>query len=328
MKQRKLKVWSEEDYFNWVRRETPLKEKYFAMYSTVWDAIVTNPNLMTIPFDDHMVHRGDGVFDNSLVVNGKVYLLDEHLDRIIRSATAIGIKIPLDKESMRQIILETIAVTGKRDCMARFWISRGIGGFSVYPYESPIGHFYLIITSSPSYPARYYEEGLNVVTSPFPLRQPFTPQVKSCNYLSNAMMEFFAHNVGADTAIAIDSEGNITEGSNKNVAVVTKDGVFKYPPLEKVLHGTMLKRAIYFAKILKDEGILKDVVSANIPISEAYNSAEMMFFSTTLVVAPIVKYDGITIGDGKPGPIYKKIREMFKKDMAENDKVLTPIDYD
>jgi branched-chain amino acid aminotransferase len=328
MKQRKLKVWSEEDYFNWVRRETPLKEKYFAMYSTIWDAIVTNPNLMTIPFDDHMVHRGDGVFDNSLVVNGKVYLLDEHLDRIIRSATAIGIKIPLDKESMRQIILETIAVTGRRDCMARFWISRGTGGFSVYPNESPIGHFYLIITSSPSYPARYYEEGLNVVTSPFPLRQPFTPQVKSCNYLSNAMMEFFAHNVGADTAIAIDSEGNITEGSNKNVAVVTKDGVFKYPPLEKVLHGTMLKRAIYFAKILKDEGILKDVVSANIPISEAYNSAEMMFFSTTLVVAPIVKYDGITIGDGKPGPIYKKIREMFKKDMAENDKVLTPIDYD
>jgi branched-subunit amino acid aminotransferase/4-amino-4-deoxychorismate lyase len=328
MKQRKLKVWSEEDYFNWVRRETPLKEKYFAMYSTVWDAIVTNPNLMTIPFDDHMVHRGDGVFDNSLVVNGKVYLLDEHLDRIIRSATAIGIKIPLDKESMRQIILETIAVTGKRDCMARFWISRGTGGFSVYPDESPIGHFYLIITSSPSYPARYYEEGLNVVTSPFPLRQPFTPQVKSCNYLSNAMMEFFAHNVGADTAIAIDSEGNITEGSNKNVAVVTKDGVFKYPPLEKVLHGTMLKRAIYFAKILKDEGILKDVVSANIPISEAYNSAEMMFLSTTLVVAPIVKYDGITIGDGKPGPIYKKIREMFKKDMTENDEVLTPVDYD
>jgi branched-subunit amino acid aminotransferase/4-amino-4-deoxychorismate lyase len=142
------------------------------------------------------------------------------------------------------------------------------------------------------------------------------------------MMEFFAHNVGADTAIAIDSEGNITEGSNKNVAVVTKDGVFKYPPLEKVLHGTMLKRAIYFAKILKDEGILKDVVSANIPISEAYNSAEMMFFSTTLVVAPIVKYDGITIGDGKPGPIYKKIREMFKKDMTENDEVLTPVDYD
>ncbi len=328
MKQRKLKVWSEEDYFNWVKRETPLKEKYFAMYSTVWDAIVTNPNLMTIPFDDHMVHRGDGVFDNSLVINGKVYLLDEHLERIIRSATAIGIKIPLDKESMRQIILETIAVTGKRDCMARFWISRGTGGFSVYPDESPIGHFYLIITSSPSYPARYYEEGLNVVTSPFPLRQPFTPQVKSCNYLSNAMMEFFAHNVGADTAIAIDSEGNITEGSNKNVAIVTKDGIFKYPPLERVLHGTMLKRAIHFAKILKEEGILRDVVSANIPISEAYNSAEMMFFSTTLVVAPIVKYDGITIGDGKPGQIYRKIREMFKKDMTENDEVLTPVDYD
>ena len=90
----------------------------------------------------------------------------------------------------------------------------------------------------------------------------------------------------------------------------------------------MLKRAIYFANLLKGEGILKDVISTDIPISEAYNSAEMMFFSTTLIVAPIVKYDGITIGDGKPGEIYKRLREMFKKDMTENSEVLTPVDYD
>lgn len=50
MKKKKLKIWNEQDYLNWIKQETPLKEKYFAMYSTVWDAVVTNPNLMTIPF--------------------------------------------------------------------------------------------------------------------------------------------------------------------------------------------------------------------------------------------------------------------------------------
>lgn len=326
--ERKLKIWSETDFINWAKQKTELKEKYFAMYSTVWDAVITNPKLMMIPFDDHMVHRGDGVFDNAMVVNGKVYQLEAHLDRIIKSASTIEIKIPLDKDRMREIILETIAITGKRDCMARFWISRGTGGFGVYPYESEKGHFYLIITSLPNYPERYYEEGLTAVTSPFPLRQPFTPQVKSCNYLANAMMELFAHNVGVDTAIALDSDGFLSEGSNKNVAVVTKDRVFKYPRLEKTLHGTTLLRAIKFAEELKHKGLLKDVTPADIPLSEAYNSSEIMFFSTTLIVAPVVKLDGKIIGDGKPGEIYRKIREMFKRDMTENDEVLTPVDYD
>ncbi|XP_027182855.1 D-amino-acid transaminase, chloroplastic isoform X2 [Coffea eugenioides] len=86
------------------------KEQYLAMYSSVFGGITTDPSAMVIPMDDHMVHRGHGVFDTAAIMDGYLYELDQHLDRFIRSATTAKIKLPFDRDSIRRILIQTFAV--------------------------------------------------------------------------------------------------------------------------------------------------------------------------------------------------------------------------
>jgi len=101
---------------------------YYAHYSSLLGGIVTDPALMVLPIDDHMVHRGHGVFDTTTLVNGMLYQLDEHLERFIGSAELARIPLPFPREQLRQIILDTAAVSGHRDASVRFWLSAGPGG--------------------------------------------------------------------------------------------------------------------------------------------------------------------------------------------------------
>lgn len=86
---------------------------YFkAFYSSALGGITTEPAFMSVPIDDHMVHRGHGVFDTAIVVRGSMYLLDAHLDRFLASAAAARIPLPCHRAKLRAIILDTAAASG------------------------------------------------------------------------------------------------------------------------------------------------------------------------------------------------------------------------
>ena len=89
--------------------------KYWAFYSSQLSGIVTDPALMVLPFDDHMVHRGHGIFDTAAIVGGKLYDLDAHLDRFIASAERSKLRLPGTRQHMRDIIMSTAAASGKPD---------------------------------------------------------------------------------------------------------------------------------------------------------------------------------------------------------------------
>src|SRR5262245_2623900 len=101
--------------------------QYFAFYSSQLGGVVTDPSLMVLPFDDHMVHRGHGIFDTAGLVNGKLYDLEAHLDRFILSAARSKLRLPASRGELRDIILKTAAVSGKRDGSIRYWLSSGPG---------------------------------------------------------------------------------------------------------------------------------------------------------------------------------------------------------
>jgi len=320
-----LIVLSPKDILDKAEKEPPSGE-YFAMYSSVLGGVVTNPALMTVPLEDHLVHRGDGVFDVALIVNGNIYQFEAHLQRSLESAKAIAIVPPFDRETMREIILQTAAISKQRNALVSWYISRGGGSLSVDPMESSHANFYVTVFKLPSHP-EHFHEGMTVVTSPVVLRPPLSPQVKSCNYLLNAMVELSAHTAGVDSAIALDEEGFIAEGSNKNVGFVTSKRVLKFPRFEKVLKSITATRAIEFAEHLQREGLITRCETGDIILHEAYNSLEMLLFSTTLIVKPVVKYDGRIIGDGKPGPVYRRLNELFQQDMTQNRELLTAVPY-
>src|SRR5438094_9589441 len=89
--------------------------KYWAFYSSQLGGIITDPTLMVLPFDDHMVHRGHAVFDTAILANGMLYQLDRHLDRFLRSAEMARISLPFARPRLRQIIIDTAAASNRRD---------------------------------------------------------------------------------------------------------------------------------------------------------------------------------------------------------------------
>ncbi len=298
---------------------------FYLYYSTFLGGYTRDKLMMSVPIDDHIVHRGDGVFDNALCVDGHYYLLDQHIERFFFSSKSIGINPPLSQADFKHLLIRLGIISGKKDFIARFFLSRGHGSMSVYPHDVISPNLYILLGKWQPPPPRYFKVGMTAITSPIAMRSPISPQVKSVDYLSNALMELAARNSGSDTAIAVDAAGNITEGSNKNVVIVSKDGIMRVPPYEKILRGTTLTRALELADELKRKRIIAGVSSENIPVTAAYNASEILFLSTSLFVAPVVKYDGRTIGDGKPGKVWKELYELFQKDIKSNKKLLTAL---
>src|SRR5437868_12665313 len=95
-----------------LRAKQPVK--YTAFYSSQLGGIVTDPALMVLPFDDHMVHRGHGIFDTAAIEAGKIYDLEAHLDRFIRSAHNSRLQLPT-RDEMRDVIVRTTAASGRRE---------------------------------------------------------------------------------------------------------------------------------------------------------------------------------------------------------------------
>ncbi|HUI29187.1 MAG TPA: aminotransferase class IV [Candidatus Acidoferrales bacterium] len=309
------------------RREISGSENFYVFYSTFLGGFTRDRFLMSVPIDDHIVHRGDGVFDNALCIDGNYYLLNQHIERFFFSAKSIGIQPPFTQEELKGLSIELGILSGKKNFIARFFLSRGHGSMSVYPHEAISPNLYILLDKWSAPPERYYKTGMVAVTSPTGMHSPISPQVKSVDYLSNALMELAARNSGADSAIAVDGFGNITEGSNKNVVVIGKDGVLRVPPQEKILRGTSLVRALEFAPDLQKKKTISRVSIENIPLTEAYNASEILFLSTSLFVAPVIKYDGRTVGDGKPGRVWRSLYELFQKDIRSNRKYLTPLKH-
>jgi 4-amino-4-deoxychorismate lyase len=302
-------------------------QQYFALYSSILGGVVTDPALMVIPFDDHMVHRGHAVFDTAAIVDGKMYQLDTHLNRFERSASMARIPLPFPRDRMREIILETAGASGKREAAVRYWASVGPGGFGLAPSECVGSSFHVMIYAASKSPASVYTEGLKFITSSIPIKPPYFARCKSTNYLPNALVVMEAKDKGADNGIFIDAHGMIGESSNMNVAFVTRDRVLRHPTFDAILAGCTVTRMLELAKQLVDNGQLKDIVIADVSIEEARQAAEMLLVGSSVHVAPITQWDGQPVGDGKPGPIAKALLELIETDMHKGRDQLLAIPY-
>jgi 4-amino-4-deoxychorismate lyase len=302
-------------------------QQYYALYSSLLGGIVTDPALMIIPFDDHMVHRGHAVFDTAAIVNGKMYQLEAHLNRFERSASMARIPLPFPRQQLRDIILETAGASGRQEAAVRYWASVGPGGFGLAPSECVGSSFHVMIYAGAKTPESAYTQGLKFITSSIPIKPPYFARCKSTNYLPNALVVMEAKDKGADNGIFIDAHGMIGESSNMNVAFVTPDRVLRHPTFDAILAGCTVTRALELARKLVSNGQLKDIVVADVSVEEARQAVEMLLVGSSVHVAPITQWDGRPVGDGKPGPIAKALLELLETDMREGQDQLIPIAY-
>jgi 4-amino-4-deoxychorismate lyase len=132
---------------------------------------------------------------------------------------------------------------------------------------------------------------------------------------------------GADNGVFIDQRGMVAESSNMNVAFITRDRAFRHPPFDAILSGITILRVLEFARRLVQQGELKEILIADIPVSEGRQAAEMMLIGSSIKVAPVVQWDGQPIGDGKPGPITKKLLDMWSEDVRSATDQLVVVPY-
>ncbi len=300
---------------------------FSAFYSSYLGGVVTDPALMVLPFDDHMVHRGHGIFDTAAIVEGRIYDLENHLDRFLRSAAASKLELPHSRSEMRDIVIRTAALSGRREGSIRYWASSGAGNLGLIPAADADPCFFVMIFGGLDYPERYYAEGMRVMTTTYPIKPPLYAVTKSTNYLPNTLMQMEAKEGGFDNGVFVDPAGNVGEGSNMNCAFVTPEGVLRHPKFDNVLSGCTVKRLLELAGRLVEEGLIEDVVVDDIPVGEAKAASEMMLVGSSIYVAPVVRWDDQVIGDGKPGPVTRAMRELLEEDMRSGEGMLIDVPY-
>jgi 4-amino-4-deoxychorismate lyase len=300
--------------------------EYWAFYSSQLKGIVTDPALMVLPFDDHIVHRGHGIFDTAAIVAGKIYDLEAHLDRFLKSAERSKLRLPCSRDEMRDIIIQTTAASGRRDGSIRYWLSSGPGSLELTPAKTAEPGFFVMIFGGLSYPERWYTEGVRVMTTTYPIKAPLYAITKATNYLPNVLMQMEAKEKGFDNGVFIDENGNVGESSNMNVAFVTRKGVLVHPKFDHILSGCTSLRLLELARAHQDRAQVTGVEVRDISVAEARASREMLQLGSSIKVAPVIQWDDQVIGDGKPGPVSKALLQLLEEDMHSSDRLI-PVPY-
>lgn len=267
---------------------------------------------------DHGLLYGDGVFEGIRAYNGRVFRLEEHVERLYDSAKAIMLEMPVTQEEMRDAILATLRKNGLTDAYIRPIVTRGVGDLGLDPRKCAKP---TVIIISQKWEAMYgdlYEVGLTAITVTVRRNSSaaLPPNIKSLNYLNNILAKIEANVKGGNEAIFLDDAGNVSEGSGDNIFVV-KDGKIFTPHTLNNLKGITRKAVI---EVAESRGY--SVEGVHLGIFDLYTADEIFVTGTAAEVAPVTKIDGRVIGGGKPGPITRDLIEGFKE-MTQNSG--TPI---
>jgi branched-chain amino acid aminotransferase len=259
---------------------------------------------------DHGLLYGDGVFEGIRSYNGKVFRLAEHLDRLWDSAKAIWLTIPMTKEEMAKAVIDTLAVNNIKDGYIRLVVTRGVGTLGLDPNKCARPSIIIITDSIALYPKEYYEKGLEIVTSSVPRVPPaaLSPRIKSMNYLNNILAKIEGLQAGCVEALMLNHKGELAECTGDNVFLVRKGKLLTPGPDAGILEGITRNAIIELAGEL---GIR--VCEVALTKYDAYVADECFLTGSGAEVIPVVKIDGRVIGDGKPGPITKRLLERFHK---------------
>jgi branched-chain amino acid aminotransferase len=262
----------------------------------------------TVSVFDHGFLYGDGVFEGIRVYTGRVFRLHEHIERLYESARHILLEIPLNREQMSQAVLDTVKANAKHDGYIRLVITRGPGTLGLDPHKCSHPQVIIIVDDITMYPAESYEKGLRVVTASIIRNHPnaLNPRIKSLNYLNNILAKIEADRAGCQEAIMLNHVGEVAECTADNIFLV-KHGNLRTPHLAAgILEGVTRNLVIELAR------------AAKIPVQEmaltrhdVLSADECFLTGTGAEIAPIVECDGRIIGNGKPGPITRQLRERF-----------------
>lgn len=283
-----LKVLNQDEILNNLknrRLETPLKAHL--VYSSWIGGVVSQPELAMLPLDDHMVHRGDAIFEAMRFGAGGIYLWSAHWERLKVSAEKVGIELRHSEKEALAIIRFMVKESGQSEGLIRIFVSRGAGSFSVSPYDPKQAETYIVLSPLMLAAPSQYKDGVTLCLATTLAKEGLLAQVKSCNYLINVLVKKEALDRGYDYGVCKTSEDEITESSTENLLVLSKDNELLFPTWSNTLKGTTLVRLMKLCDSHKEfkpkQRILK--------LEDLKQAQALMLVGTTLGVLPVRQFE-------------------------------------
>ncbi len=261
---------------------------------------------LTYPFEERGLQFGDGIYEVIRVYKGKYYLIEEHLDRLFRSAAAVKINVPYNREELSHQ-LDELLKRNKIDEDAKVYlqITRGSAPREhAFPLNTP-ANLYAYVQDLPR-KINLMKEGVTAISQP-DVRWDWC-YIKSLNLLPNVIAKQEAEEKGSFEAV-LHKDGEVTECSSSNVYLVKDGSVYTHPAKKNILHGCVRMRVEHFCK---EKSI--PFVEEAFRIEDFQHADEVFLSSSTAEVMPIIKVDNQVIGTGKPGPITRVIQQSYESD--------------
>ncbi len=264
---------------------------------------------------DHGLLYGDGVFEGLRSYQGRVFRLEQHLERLWQSAKAILLEIPISREKMTAAIEQTLSANKITDGYVRVVVTRGAGALGLDPNKTSDPQVIVIADHISLYPPELYRNGLDIVTVSTQRNHPaaLSPRIKSLNYLNNILAKIEGLQAGCTEALMLNHKGEIAECTADNIFLVS-GGVLLTPSTESgILEGITRQAVIELAAQSR-------ITLREIPLTrhDVYIAEECFLTGTAAEIIPVVKVDKRKIGSGAPGPITRDLMERFRKLTVEN----------
>lgn len=262
---------------------------------------------------DHGLLYGDGVFEGIRAYNGKIFTLEEHLDRLYDSAAVIALKIPITKAEMASAIKKTMEANNQTDSYIRLVVTRGVGKLGLDPNKCATPQVIIITDTIELYPKALYEKGLDVVTVAT-IRNHFSaldPKIKSLNYLNNILAKLESLQAGAGEALMLNKDGYVAECAGDNIFIFKGNTLLTPPASAGILIG--ITRNVVMELATKMGIQVKEYLMTRYDL---YIADECFLTGTAAEIIPVVKIDGRIIGTGTPGKatldLLKRYRDLTR----------------
>ena len=264
-----------------------------------YNGTVGELDTLTVPFCDRVHFFGDGVYEATLALNYNIYALDEHIDRLYRSAAMVDIKIKETKEEMKNILCDLVKRLDDPNQFVYWQVTRGVQARNhTYPKDM-VGNLWVILK-----PGELKDAHAPVSAVTAPDTRFYHCNIKTLNLLPAVLYAQRAEEIGVYETILYREGGRVTECSHSNVHIITKDGKFKTAPCDNlILPG--IARA-HLIKACKALGI--EVDESPFTLDEMMDAAEVIISSSTAPFKSCNSIDGKTVG-GKAPEIADKLRK-------------------
>lgn len=251
---------------------------------------------------------GDSVFETLRTYQGRVFAVQQHLERLRHSAELVHIEVGANDRDLVDELERGVALAKNEESYLRLMVTRGSGDLSLAPDAILTPTRVLIVAPLRPLERSAYEIGVSAVTYRTRRAVDATDAVgaKIGNYLVAVLAMRVARQAGANEALVVNADGRIIEGATSNVFVVRGGRLTTPPETAGILAG--ITRALLL-ELAKDQGFRVEFESPS--IEQTYAADEVMLTSSIREIVPVISVDGQAIGRSVPGPVYQQLRAAF-----------------